>query len=448
MPIDLKTEVAHCIWPAIPSIAGAHALALQYQFESSERLPPGELQDAAFAQLQAVLEEAFKNIPYWRTALQRIGFLPGTALGVEVFRRLPLLTRADIQLLGDALLNVNREKIRGDIYRGSTSGSTGTPVRFYQTELTRHFWRAITLREHLWHGRDFTGKLAAIRSNVEDSGAPDWGPATQAVVATGPCSLLNIRVSVDRQIDWLKTEDPDYLITHPSNLRALAKAAIDRGLKLPGLRQLRTFGEVLNEETRALCWQAWAVGIADVYSSEEVGYIALQCPQGAYHVQAENIFVEILDEDGRICLPGRIGRVVITTLHNFAMPLIRYDIGDFAMVGEQCACGRTLPVLSRILGRQRNMLKLPDGSQHWPSFPEDRWVGIAPIRQVQVVQKNLDEIVLRVVAPRDLTQGESARLIDTFRDTLKFPHRIEIEQVESISRSGNFKFEDFLSELA
>ena len=75
-------------------------------------------------------------------------------------------------------------------------------------------------------------------------------------------------------------------------------------------------------------------------------------------------------------------------------------------------------------------------------------MGIAPIRQVQVVQKNLDEIVLRVVAPRDLTQGESARLIDTFRDTLKFPHRIEIEQVESISRSGNFKFEDFLSELA
>ena len=448
MVFNLKTEIAQCIWPAVPTVAGAHALAAQYQLQLSEQLSPGELREAAFAQLQLVLEEAFRNITHWREALQRIGFEPGEPIGADNFSRLPLLTRTDLQNLGDGLLNRNLHSAHGPAYRGQTSGSTGTPVGFYQTELTRHFWRAFTLREHLWHRRDFSGKLAAIRSNVEDSRAPDWGPATQPVVQTGPCSLLNIRASVDAQLDWLAREDPDYLITHPSNLGALARRAIELGLPLPRLKQLRTFGEVLAADTREWCTRAWGMGIADIYSSEEAGYIALQCPQGAYHVQAENLLVEILGESGAPCAPGQIGRVVVTTLHNFAMPLIRYDIGDYAEVGEACACGRTLPVLRQVLGRERNMLRLPDGSQHWPSFPEDRWVGIAPIHQVQVVQTQLDEIRLRVVAARPLTADEAAQLIATFADTLKFPHRIGIEQVEAIPRGANFKFEDFRSEIA
>ncbi|MSQ53505.1 MAG: hypothetical protein EXR28_16680 [Betaproteobacteria bacterium] len=189
------------------------------------------------------------------------------------------------------------------------------------------------------------------------------------------------------------------------------------------------------------------MGIADIYSSEETGYIALQCQQGRYHIQSENLLVEIIGEGGNPCAQGEIGRVLITTLHNFAMPLIRYDIGDFAQFGEPCPCGRTLPVLQQILGRQRNMLTMPDGSQHWPSFPEERWVGIAPIRQIQVFQKKRDEILLRVVSPRPLTPEEAAKLIDTFKDTLKFPHRIDIDRVESIPRGQNAKFEDFQSEI-
>lgn len=444
----IKSEIANCLWPAVPSDAGAQALAAQYQLEASQWLSPRELHNAALGQLQLLLEDAFRNLSYWKDALQRIGFQPGTAITFKDFRRLPLLTRADIQNLGDALLNRNLQNAHGRVYQGRTSGSTGTPITFYQTDLSQHFWRAFTLREHLWHERDFSGKLAAIRSNVEESHGTNWGPATDPVVQTGPCSNLNIRVSIDDQLDWLAREDPDYLITHPSNLKALAARAIERRLRLPRLKQLRTFGEVLSQDTYRLCRRAWRAGIADTYSSEEAGYIALQCPHGAYHVQAENLLVEILGERGKPCAPGIIGRVVITTLHNFAMPLIRYEIGDYARAGKQCACGRGLPVLRQIVGRQRNMLKLPDGSQHWPSFMEDRWAGIAPIRQLQVVQRKLDEILLRVVAPRPLSAEESAKLIDTFKDTLRFPYRIDIERVEAIPRGSNFKFEDFLSEIA
>jgi phenylacetate-CoA ligase len=188
--------------------------------------------------------------------------------------------------------------------------------------------------------------------------------------------------------------------------------------------------------------------VADVYSSEEVGYIAFQCERGRYHVQAENIMLEIIDEAGNPRPPGHVGRVVITVLHNFAMPLIRYEIGDYAAFGEACPCGRGLPVLERIVGRRRNMLRLPDGTEHWPSFPEDRWVGIAPIRQLQVVQTAIDRVVLRTVVDRPLTSIEIDQLRRVFADVLCFPHDVVVEQVDHIPRLPNAKFEDFISELA
>jgi phenylacetate-CoA ligase len=443
----IRSQIPGCAWPAIPDDRGAQALALQYQLEHTQWLPPAQIRSAQLGQLHEVLVEAFRKIAWWRETLGRAGFVPGERFGEQQFARLPILLREEVQTLAERLFNPEVPASHGEVGMGSTSGSTGTPVRFRLTSVTQHFWRALMLREHLWQGRDFSGKLAAIRSNVESGELPGWGPTTDQVVATGPLFTLNIRADIDAQLDWLVARAPHYVITHPSNLRALAGRAIERGIALPALRQLRTFGEVLSEETRRQCRRAWNVGIADIYSCEEAGIIALQCEQGSYHVQSENLLVEIVDERGAACAPGEIGRVLITTLHNLAMPLVRYEIGDYARWAPDCPCGRGLPVIAQIMGRRRNMLRLPDGTQHWPSFPESVWVDIAPIRQLQVVQKALDAIVLRVRAERALTAEEASRLIDTFRSILCFPHRITIEPVSSIARSPNLKYEDFVSEL-
>ena len=93
------------------------------------------------------------------------------------------------------------------------------------------------------------------------------------------------------------------------------------------------------------------------------------------------------------------------------------------------------------------MLKLPDGTEHWPSFPEDRWVDIAPIQQLQVVQKHLDEVVLKIKSERSLTNDEMFRLVEIFKTTLAFPYRVTIESVTSIPRNKNAKFEDFICEI-
>lgn len=437
-------RIPACAWPAIPTDLGAQSLALLYQLERTERLPPKRLRQMQHQQIEALCLEAMRGIPFWKERLEAVGHRAGMPVDEALLGRIPVLTRAEVQRLGEALWNRSHGGVHGGVHEGSTSGSTGMPIRHLQTDLTRLFWRVLTLREHLWQCRDFSGTLAAIRSNVEQGRSATWGVATERVFQTGPAVSLNIREDVAVQLDWLVRERPQYLLTHPSNLRALLRLAAIRGAALPGLLQVRTFGEMLPADTITRCREVWGVGVADIYSSEEIGVIAFQCELGRYHVQAENVLLEILDDRGGPLPAGGVGRVVVTTLHNLAMPLVRYELGDYAALGETCPCGRSLPVLERIVGRKRNMIRLPDGTEHWPSFPEERWLGIAPIRQLQAVQVAIDTVVLRVVADRGLSRNEIDRLEQAFAEMLRFPHRIMVEEIAGIPRQANAKFEDFV----
>jgi phenylacetate-CoA ligase len=191
------------------------------------------------------------------------------------------------------------------------------------------------------------------------------------------------------------------------------------------------------------------VPLVDMYSSQEVGYIALQCPEHEhYHVQSENVLVEILNADNEPCEPGEVGQVVITTLQNYAMPLIRYAILDYAEVGTACSCGRSLPVLNRVMGRQRNMLTLPNGKHTWPTFPVKSWGHIKAIRQMQLVQKTLEHIEVRLVADRPLGPNEESELAEILRQRFGHPFQVSFLYLDRIERGKNFKFEDFISEVA
>ena len=314
------------------------------------------------------------------------------------------------------------------------------------TSVTQLFWNAFTLRDHLWQRRDFSGTLAAIRTVSGERAKPpqgtvsdNWGSATQGVLRTGPCVGLSIQATTDEQLDWLSRVNVQYLLSYPSNILALARQSISRGLKFPTLRQVRTFGELLEPQVRLACRQAWGVDVSDVYSSQEVGYIAPQCPETeSYHIQAECVFVEVLDEEGRPCEPGQIGKIVVTTLQNFAMPLLRYDIGDYAEVGEACPCGRGLPVLRRIVGRQRNMAVLPDGSRRWPAIELRDDVALTefpPIAQFQLIQRTLHAAELLLVTPRTLSGQEEQTVRGWAQQALGHPFDINIRYVREIPRA-------------
>src|SRR5260221_3446423 len=427
------------MWPALPRRDGNSVLALLYQLERTERLAPERLAALQRAQIGLLLSHAYDTAPFYRKHWERN----------REFTSLPLLERRHLQEHYEEVKSTRLPPAHGRTAESRTSGSTGAPVRVLKTELSQLFWRAFTLREHAWHARDFGGRLAVIRHGLKGGEQKNWGPATSGLIATGPAAGINIRTEVGEQLDWLVAQKPKYLLTLASNLAELARVSLERRVRIPTLTEVRSLGEILAPETRALCRAAWDVPVVDYYSSDEVGYMALQCPSGEhYHVQSEGVLLEVLDEAGRPCAPGQSGRVVVTDLHNFATPLVRYDIGDYAEVGGPCACGRTLPVLTRVIGRKRNTLIAPDGRRYYPMFNLRHQTEVAKIRQYQFVQKAPDRIEVRLVVTKHLAAAEERTVEALIQEKLPAGIRLNFVYPERLERGSGGKFQDFVSQIA
>ncbi|MGH6938750.1 phenylacetate--CoA ligase family protein [Hypericibacter sp.] len=430
---------------------------LQHRLQESQWWTPERLREGQFQQLKALLRHAAATIPFYAERLQQAGFRRGMVLDEASWSRLPVLTRPELQAAGNKLLSNALPEHHGRRHEIRTSGSTGQPVRIVSSDLAQTWFRAVGLREALWQQRDFASFFAVIRKFEKNEIAlpPDgedlarWGDRRTYPFPTGPAARLSLFASVAQQADWLMRKNPHYLLTYPSNLAALAQYCRDAGMRPGNLRQLLTIAELLPPETRTIVREAWGVPIADVYSCKEIGYLALQCPahENHLHVQSETVLLEVLDENGRACRPGEVGRVVATPLFNFAMPLLRYAIGDYAKVGASCDCGRGLPVLEQVQGRVRNMLTTPDGGRYWPSFGSRRFREIAPIRQHQFVQKSLQRLQARLSVERPLTSEEEATLRAHILTRLPVVFEIDFVYVDEISMSAAGKLENFISEI-
>lgn len=444
-----RSSVRDVLWPAIPRGHGATLLAISFQLEQSQWWAPEELRAQQDRQLAALLRHARATVPFHEGRLAAAGLGDGAPPAPERFRRLPLLTRQDVRGQKAGLLSRSVPPDHGKTYRNRTSGSTGAPLEVIGTAVNGLFWQAIALRDDLWHRRDFRGRCAAIRSGrdkvdplaVHD--LPTWGLCPPTLYETGPLTLFYHATPLPRQVELLESRSPHYLLTYPSNARALCRLARERPVRLPDLRAVHTYGEPLTPGVRAAVREAWGVPVQDVYSCEELGFIALQCPDHEhYHVQSESVLVEVLDDDGDPCPPGRIGRVVLTSLHNFAMPLIRYAIGDHAEVGEPCPCGRGLPVLKRILGRRRNQVALPDGRRAWPDV-DALWTAIPGASQIQAVQRSELHVEVRYARAEPLTPVEEQTVTGRIHEALGHPFRLTFHAEDAIGRQPNGKYQTF-----
>jgi len=464
MPLKVKlisrSATPGIIWPVIP-VSGDRRrimLSLLRQFDENERRPEAEIRARQLQQLGRLLAHARASIPYYRDRFAGVAIADPRRPTAEEWAALPRLRREDVQRAGEALYSTGVPRGHGPVAPIFTSGTTGRPVRVLRTGVNGMFWRAFTLRDHLWHRRNLKGKLAAIRHSEkgvdpypQGSRSRTWGP-TSEVFATGPAVALNINCTAAQQADWLQREDPDYLITHPTIAYRLATYCLEKGIRFGKLRQVLAISEAMRPGLRDVCRSAWGVGVADIYTGRDVGYMALTCPDhDHFHVQSEGIYVEILDSDGRPTAPGQIGKVVVTPLHNFAMPLIRYEIGDYAEVGRPCDCGRNLPVITRILGRHQDMATLPSGEKRWTLLSTgniETFLDIAPIRQYQFVQKDLRTFEVRLVVERALDDGETDKIRDWVRAKVGYPFDVAFSFVNEIPRTKSGKYRDFVSEIA
>jgi len=448
-----RSAVEGIAFPAFPQQQGGALLATLWQLEQSQWWPAEQLQNQQQEQLLVLLNHAMQTVPYYQQCLSAAGYRPGQSWDQALWSALPILKRHNVQEMQAQLHSQRLPAGHGKPFLVQSSGSTGRPVQVLGSDMTRFYWDISTLRDNHWQRHDFMQKFAAVRPDRGAKGheramCKGWGTPVDYIYQSVPSLIINSRVDVRQQLQWLQEYQPVYLLSLPSNLRELLRLSEQEAIKLSALQQVRCYGETVPPRLRETVRKVWNVGLTDIYSSTEIGYMALQCPDHEhYHVQSETMYLEVLDDNDQPCQPGQIGRVVVTPLHNFAMPLIRYEVGDYAEVGEACACGRGLPVLTRIVGRTRNMVRTPEGKCYWPSFPIAELLEVASIRQLQLQQVALDSIEVSVVMQGQLTAEQEKRLQQRLHASLNYPFHLRFNCVDSIEVQKNGKFEDFISLL-
>jgi phenylacetate-CoA ligase len=443
---SLKSAAPEIAWPPVMRGAGAALESLAHQLEASQWLSAGELRARQDAQLGHLAGYLSQHSGFFRERLQRAG-LSARSLP-DNLSRLPLLSRRDLQRPDVHCDRAPDE--HNPVREARTSGSTGEPVVVKRTAISQLFWLAITLREYFWHERDFRLSFSAIRPTISEySVQPNWGAPAAALFETGRSQLIPITADIARIADWLGEFAPDVLVIYPNVVGALIAHLRKSGRTLPSVKLIRSISETLSDARRAEAAAFFGARVVDNYSSQEAGVIAVQCPDaGGYHIMGESLIVEVIGDGGEPCAEGQTGRVVLTDLHNFATPLVRYDIGDYAEMGGACSCGRGLPVLRRILGRERNLILMPDGSRHWPLVGFARFRDVAPVVQYQLVQTGREAIEVRLVVEKPLSASQQGDLENVIREALGFPFALDFVYFDgSIPPGPRGKFEEFVCKI-
>jgi phenylacetate-CoA ligase len=328
-PATPRSAVPGSIWPAVPNADDALMLALLYQFEQSQWWSAAEIQAAQMSQVHQLLRHALTHSPFHQKRLAK-WTLPST-MTFRDFQTLPILVRTDIRDHMAEILCRQIPKAHYPLSQIQTTGSTGRPVVMRKTAITRALIKAGYQRSHIWHGRDLHHKTAAIRalnSKAQQESAAGKQGYWSAGYNTGPLVSFNVTRPADEQMAWLENENPDYLLTFASNLLGLIRAFPDAAQRLPNLKGITNMGETLLPETREACAENWAIPLTDIYSTQEVGIVAIQCPEHShYHLQGEALLVEVLDENDRITSPCQSFVMILATMWkpgNFAIAAVAY----------------------------------------------------------------------------------------------------------------------------
>ena len=368
--------------------------------------------------LKRIVLHHAQHAPYFKQRLESQGLRAEDVATLEGLKQLKPMTKRDIQQAerfhSEGIPN-NHLPIR----RSQTSGRTGEPVTILKTEVNNLWYCAQTAREHEWWGQDYSWRLSSIRAIHTDYEENDrWG--SPLAVNSGPTQGIPLKWNVQDQLEKLRAFQPEMLNIHAGVLQAMCAYWGQHGYDL-NLKHIKNTGETLSQEVRQQVKEVTGVTVKDQYSSSEVGLISMNCEHtDQQHIQVETLLVEILNEQGQACQPGELGRVVITDYYNTVSPMIRYDIGDYARVGEPCQCGRHSPTLSEIRGRERGLFRRPNGDRFWPTAGQYAAAKIVKINQWQIIQHSLDDIEYKIVTDLPLTEDQRDQLLEIFRQTLGF----------------------------
>jgi phenylacetate-CoA ligase len=375
--------------------------------------------------LRRLVDHAYKYVPFYRERFDAAGLVPSDITKPEDLAKLPILRRADLQGRNDRIaINSTTHIAR------QTSGTTGEPLLF-GFELDSEHWRhALRLRAYQWAGFR-PGDKAIHFWGARLPTPPPW--RTRAKVALDrrlhrehhvPCDVMN-EERLAETVQLIREVEPQVLICY-----AQAGAELARYINRNDLRTWTSLPVICGAERllprdRADLEAAFGPRVFDTYGCREVMLIGAECEaRRGLHLSMENLIVEIIVTDGDVQRPareGETGEVVITDLHNLAMPFIRYANGDIATAGSsnRCTCGRTLPRIEAVQGRLSETLRDGHGAAISGLAISFLFHDVAnEIRQFQAVQHKDHSVSINVVPTRTLDaaqlealQANSTRLL-------------------------------------
>ena len=411
----------------------------------TERLPPDKLRAYQENLLAPLVQHARRNVPFYERRLASL--FRGAEPDFSRWDDVPILTRAEAQKSTRALAARVVPPHAGAIVSGETSGSTGRPLRYLTNELANVASLGATDRTMRWWDFDGAKAMASFVARKSGGASTQDGATTTGwrVGFAGQHHTTAVSMHSDALIDWLLACRPHYLTAQSFVLVGLAERVRERGVYLR-FERINSTSTVLSDDIRDICGEVFGTRPIDQYGALETGLIAGECPWCCcYHVNAETMLVEILDADGRPSRPGEVGRVVLTSFYNYAMPFIRYEIGDFAVAGPaRVKCPVKLPVLTKILGRYRNSFVL-NGRRIYPYVPVARLREFISFSQFQIVQTERDAVEVRYVPLEPSRPVDSVGLETCVRELIDSSLRVRAVAVDEIPRSASGKFEDYLS---
>lgn len=422
----------------------AQLLLLKQQLQQYDRSSPSEVHQVQGQQLATLFAHAYRYSSFWHTRLTASGYTTKKD-PFEVLASLPVLSRDNLQQDFFAL----RARWKGlndkALITAQSSGSTGQPVRV-EKEVSRYmcYYTATSLTEHEWQARDPRKTIAIIGSGMKPSRRKSWGSVYEMLGLFGDSEVRAAESgTLDDHLDWLSTLNPSYLKCSPVLAMELARRAIEQKRNI-NLEQVISHWERIAPAHHVWVKRAFNAPIINRYSCEELGWLAISCPHQQLHVCSPSVLLEIVDDNNRPSPPGQPGRVLVTALQSFVMPLIRYELGDLAEWGNPCACGRPMPVIKTVWGRERHLIQRPDGKQIPMPFLGDEIGTIHCIKAFRFRQYLDKDIVLEVEAERKLLPPEIQRLGDIIQRNGLSGFPFHVAEVQRINWPAKRKRDEFL----
>ena len=373
----------------------------------TQYLPREQLVEHQREQLESIVRHAQAHVPFYRdTGRLKPIFRSDDTIDWERWSEIPLLTRREVQQAGQALRAEWFPPEHGGSSPMMTSGTTGEPVAVWHSTLSNPVIReAVIVRNLERHGIDPTQRLAIVfhfdserlpqHVAVRHSAGHD---AYSEPGLTGERFDISEHWTPKEIIDALVSTRPKFVRIQPVVLELVRAFDHDRRLPDLGISVVFTVGDQFEKKAKEEIAEYLGCWIIDLYGSKECGRIASSCPDcGQFHVEAETVFAELLRDDGGVAAPGEKGWVVVTPLYNYAMPLIRYDHVDQAIVGREGVCPITLPALEAVIGKERVPFTFPGGVSIRPTVPLGPFVKLLGAQAYQVAQVAEDRCEVRIV---------------------------------------------------